>query len=133
MYYCILIRSSWNSYIMLSKEAVDEFQFWLKNLESMNEKGAPLSKVRDKDVRQIEVFCDASDSGYGGHLTISSKDEQKEYEWYGIWNECESRQSSTWRELETVERILDNSVDLVKSNSVEVNSDNKNVPHILKE
>lgn len=34
--------------------------------------------------------------------------------------------------LETVRRILNNSVDFVNYNSVEVNLDNQNVPHILK-
>lgn len=34
--------------------------------------------------------------------------------------------------METVRGILNNSVDFVNNNSVEVNSDNRNVPHILK-
>lgn len=34
LYYCILVRSGWNSYIMMSQEAVDELQFWVTNLET---------------------------------------------------------------------------------------------------
>lgn len=98
----------------------------------MNEKGTHLSQITDTEIRQIALFCDASDSGYGGHLTLCSKDEQQEFELYCIWNERESVQNSTWRELETVRRILNNSVYSVNNNSVEVNSDNQNVPHILK-
>lgn len=69
----------------------------INNLESMNEKGTHLSQITDTEIRQIALFCDASDLGYGGHLTLCSKDEQQEFEWYGIWNEWESIQSSTWR------------------------------------
>lgn len=46
LYYCILVRSGWNSYIMVSQEALDELQFWLNNLESRNEKkGTPGSSL----------------------------------------------------------------------------------------
>lgn len=38
LYYCILVRSGWNSYFMMSQDVVDELQFWVNNLESMNEK-----------------------------------------------------------------------------------------------
>lgn len=34
LYYCILVRSGWNFYIMMSQEAVDELQFWVNNLET---------------------------------------------------------------------------------------------------
>lgn len=83
-----------------------------------------MSQITDIEIRQIAFFCDASDLGYGGHLTLCSKDEQQEFEWYGIWNERESIQSSNWRELETVSRIFNNSVDFVNNNSAEINSDN---------
>lgn len=48
---------------------MDELQFWVNNLESMIEKGTHLSQITDVEIRQIALFCDASDSGYGGHLT----------------------------------------------------------------
>ena len=121
LYYCILSKSSWNANITLSEEAFGELQFWLQNVESMNEKGTSLSKSTYNDIRQIEIYCDASDSGYGGHLTLCSKDEQREFEWYGVWNEWESKSSSTWREIETVKRILCDSADLIKNKSVEIN------------
>lgn len=73
------------------------FSDMINNLESMNEKGTHLSQITDIEIRQIALFCDASDSGYGGHFTLCSKDEQQELEWYGFWNEWESIQSSTWR------------------------------------
>lgn len=63
---------------------------------------------------------------------MGSDFEQTESESYGVWNEWENKQSSTWRELETVKRILTKSVDIVEGKSVEVYSDNKNVQHILK-
>lgn len=54
---------------MLSQESVDELQFWVNNLESMNEKGTHLRQITDVEIQQIALFCDASDSDYGGHLT----------------------------------------------------------------
>ena len=65
-------------------------------------------------------------------MTLCSKDEQRDFEWYWVWNEWESKNSSTLREIETVKRILCDSADLIKNKSVEIKSDNKNVPHILK-
>ena len=102
LYYCILSKRSYNANITLRKETVGELQFWLQNVESMNEKGTSLSKSTYNDTREIEIYCHTSDSGYGGHLTLCFKDEQRDFEWYGVWNESESKNSSTWREIETV-------------------------------
>ncbi|XP_062570673.1 uncharacterized protein LOC134232701 [Saccostrea cucullata] len=132
LYFCILARSSWYSRVRLSAEAVSELRFWLTSVEEMNNNGTLLSQLTESDVSKVSVYCDASNTGFGGHLTICSEGEQVEFEWYGVWNEWESKQSSTWRELETVNRILSKSVDKVEGKSVEINSDNKNVQHILK-
>jgi hypothetical protein len=45
-----------------------------------------LSQITCADTRCIEVYCDASDSGCGGHLTLCSEDEQTEF-----WNKFESQ------------------------------------------
>lgn len=132
LYACILNRSSWNSKIMLSPEAVSELRFWETSVEEMNNNGTPLSQLTESDVNKVVVYCDASDTGFGGHLTLCSEGGHTDLEWYGVWNEWESKQSSTWRELETVNRILSKSVDKVEGMSVEINSDNQNVAHILR-
>lgn len=59
LYYCILVRSGWNSYIMMNQEALDELQFWVNNLESMNEKGTHLIQITDTEIRQIAFFGEA--------------------------------------------------------------------------
>ena len=132
LYFCIQTRSSWNSFIRLSLEAVSELRFWLESIDKMNRKGSLISQLTVSDVDRMALYCDASESGFGGHLTLCSEGEHIDYEVFGIWNAWECSQSSTWRELETVNRVLKNSVDIVGGNSVEVYSDNQNVQHILK-
>lgn len=68
-------RSSWNSSIVLSEKAMNEL---------INESGATLSQLTKEDVSSIVVYCDASDTGFGGHLTRGSDFEQTESECYGM-------------------------------------------------
>ena len=49
----------------------------------------------------MNVYCDASDTGYGAF--IKEKDNS---EVLGLWRSEESCPSSTWRELESVNRSL---------------------------
>ncbi|VDI24494.1 Hypothetical predicted protein [Mytilus galloprovincialis] len=44
-YDCILAKASWNSLVVLNREAIAEFEFWLKNIDKLNEKGSELSSV----------------------------------------------------------------------------------------
>jgi len=50
---------------------------------------------------------------------------------FGSWSSLERTESSTWRELEAVNRMLKTSTDIIKGKCVKVFSDNKNVSHIL--
>ena len=79
---------------------------------------------------KVSIYCDASDVGYGGHLTVNSKEESED-NMYGSWSENERAQSSTWRELEKIDRMLKNSKVIIQGKYVQIFSDNKNVPHIL--
>lgn len=49
----------------------------------------------------------------------------------GDWDSSESAKSSTWREAETVRRVIKSSVEILKNKQVKVYSDNKNVQSIL--
>lgn len=49
----------------------------------------------------------------------------------GSWSQKECIKSSTWRELESVHRIINTHSDDLKSLSLVVYSVNKNVSHIL--
>ena len=132
LFFCISNRSSWNAYIRLSEEfeAIGELEFWCQNIEDMNSRGSSLGQLTDQSSAQISIFCDAPDSGYGCHLTDYFTDEQC-LSLYGFWNVGEQKQSSTWRELEAVRRVLEQSVDKIRDMSVEVFCDNQNVEHIL--
>lgn len=96
----------------------------------MNKRGTCicLSQLTEKSSVQILIYCDASDTGYGCHLTNNSVDEQA-LDCYGFWDGWERKQSSTWRELEAIKRVLEQSVDRVKTRTVQIFCDNKNVEH----
>jgi ribonuclease HI len=76
------------------------------------------------------VFCDASEIGFGGHLTTGSEDEPVKI--YGSWSREEQAQSSTWREFEAVNRVLRNVINKLNGKFVRVYTDNKNVTHIIR-
>ena len=80
--------------------------------------------------QDFHIFCDASETGFGGHLTTGSEDEPLEI--YGTWSIEERRKSSTWRELEAVKRVIQNVITHVSGKKIRVYTDNKNVPQILK-
>jgi hypothetical protein len=73
------------------------------------------------------VFCDASEIGFGGHLTIGSEDEPVEI--YGSWFREEQAKSSTWRELDAVNRVLRNVINKLNGKFVRVYTDNKTNDH----
>ncbi|KAK3084634.1 hypothetical protein FSP39_016613 [Pinctada imbricata] len=50
---------------------------------------------------------------------------------YGNWDYNETHNSSTWRELEAVRRVMYSNLDKIERQSLQVVSDNKNVKHIL--
>ena len=106
--------------------------FPFKNIDSLNAKGSKLSQLTDNASFDVQIFCDASEVGFGGHLTLDSTDESGTNEVSGSWSNTESLQSSTWRELEAVDRVLKSSVDRTKGKSVKIYTDNKNVSQMLK-
>ena len=72
------------------------------------------------------VYSDASDSGYGGYtVDVGIHIAQ------GQWSESESQASSTWRELEAINRILQAYSKLMKGETVKWLTDNQNVVRII--
>ena len=110
---------------MISKEAFDECRFWLDHVNSLHEIGSQLCQLTYNETQDFHVFCDASEIGFGGHLTTGSEDEPVEI--YGSWSREEQAQSSTWRELEAVNRVLRNVINKLNGKFVRVYTDNKNV------
>ena len=72
------------------------------------------------------VYADAIDTGYGGYVV-----EHGDCVAYGQWTEHEAQQSSTWRELTAVLRVLMAVVDKLKNFPVRWFTDNQNVARIL--
>lgn len=97
------------------------------------------------ETRDFELFSDASDVGYGGYInpTVQRSDKSSSQQGgdivlqkdrvtlSGSWSQRECNKSSTWRELESVHRIINTHSDDLKGSSLVVYSDNKNVSHIL--
>ena len=96
LYTVLDTREGWSSMLSLTAEAREELDFWLSSLDDY--KSQPIwhspSAVR-------VVYSDASDSGYGGYTV-----EHGPCVAYGQWSQDETTQSSTWRELTAVLKVL---------------------------
>lgn len=96
MYSCVLTKKCWDSNVYLFKEAVDEMRFWFLNLVELN---GCLIDIRF--THDFVLFSDASATGYGGYVLHINDSEV-----IGKWSDSEKKESSTWRELEAVLRML---------------------------
>ena len=72
------------------------------------------------------MYSDTSDSGYGGYtVNVGLRIAQ------GQWSESESQASSTWRELEVINRILQAYSKLMNGETAKWLTDNQNVVRII--
>ncbi|VDI44986.1 Hypothetical predicted protein [Mytilus galloprovincialis] len=108
---CILQRASWNAKVLVSTDAFEECIFWKHKVESFNEIGSRLSQLTYNVPQDYYVFSDASGTGFGGFVTTGSEDDSLEM--FGSWSMAEQAESSTWRELEAVKRLLINFVNIL--------------------
>ena len=129
LYHCIDSRLGWGSFVYIDQSAVEELHFWRENAKSLNEKGMAICEQRSAEV---SVFSDASGTGYGGYVALCAGALVEGTEVYGCWDEAEVCQSSTWRELASVERVLKSNESSLSQKSIKVFSDNKNVSSILR-
>ena len=72
------------------------------------------------------VYSDTSDSGYGG-FTI----QHGFHIAHGVWSAEEMTQSSTWRELAAVRKVLESLDSKLNNQRIKWFSDNQNVVRIL--
>ncbi|CAG2197540.1 unnamed protein product [Mytilus edulis] len=117
----ILRKTSWNSCIVLSKASLIQINFWKENLGRVNVK----SFTSDFSCQSV-VYSDASNTGYGGYIVETPFNIA-----HGMWSECESTKSSTWKELNAVKHILLSMVDILKDKRIKWFSDNQNVVSIV--
>jgi hypothetical protein len=118
---CVESRFSWNSSVFISDCALDELRFWV-NIANLN--GQKLDK---SVVCSVDVFSDASGSGYGGYIVGIVKRSA-----FGVWTGFESKESSTWLEIEAVNRLLPKFASVLGGQCVRWHVDNMNVVRILK-
>ena len=69
--------------------------------------------------------------GHGSDLNKKGFDKTITNEVLGSWNNKEKGKSSTWREAESVRRVLNSSLDQIRGRNVKVYSDDKNVQSVL--
>ena len=121
MYDCLLARAGWDAPVLLNSEAVSEIVFWKENLAILN--GRDLSIVEQYS---CIVYSDASGTGFGGYVVNIADNEVM-----GSWNAIESLNSSTWRELEAVYRVLLSILNILQGKTVKWYTDNQNIVHII--
>ena len=121
LYALLESRYAWCDVLEISPLVRMELEFWASCLPKYN--AQPLwhtpSAVR-------VVYSDASDTGYGGYTV-----EHGTHVAQGMWSSEEAVQSSTWRELAAVSRLLDSMAAKLRNARVRWFSDNQNVVRIL--
>lgn len=113
--------SSWNCCIELSSESIGQIKFWRDNIKSVNFKNF----ATDLSCQSI-VYSDASNSGYGGYIVENPLSIA-----HGMWTDSDATQSSTWKELTAVKKVLISLVDFLKDKRVKWFTDNQNVVSIV--
>jgi len=121
-YRAIESRVFWSDTIFLPDPVLNELRFWSSNIYCLN--GAPF---RFRLAPSIQVFSDASDTGFGGYIQGVP-----DSRFHATWSLIEKQKSSTWRELTAVSRILFQFRNYLSHHKVKWFSDNSNVPRIIK-
>lgn len=122
MYAVLESRMSWCDMLDVTDGVREELRFWTQSLVTFN--GQP---IRYKPSALRVVYSDASNVGYGGYVV-----EHGPLIANGSWTAEEAKQSSTWRELVAVSRVLESVVLKLSGERVRWFTDNLNIVHILK-
>ena len=121
LYGLLNTRQAWCDMLTVSPEAMAELKFWLHEIERFNGQDiwpSP-SAVR-------VVYTDASLQGYGGYTV-----EHGCHIAQGQWLPEEANQSSTWRELQAVRKVLEAFAAKLRNERVRWYTDNQNVARII--
>lgn len=133
LYYCISSKASWEAQVKITANALREIEFWRKSVSILNGNGCSIDFVSASDVCSLFLYCDASDVGFGGYFECINDNNENVFmgSVVGNWTAEEAMQSSTWRELETVNRVMKSKVSIIKNSNLNVISDSKNVAKIM--
>ena len=121
MYALLESRVSWWESLEISPDARQELEFWRACMSDYN-----CQPIWHSPSAVRVVYSDASDTGYGGYVI-----EHGACVAYGQWTEQEAQQSSTWRELTAVLRVLMAVAAKLSNFRVRWFTDNQNVARIL--
>lgn len=121
LYAVVNTKVSWDSTVVLTKEACRELVFWSQNVDSLNCRcpWLPLSQPAKL------VYSDASDYACGSFIHSEGKIFQQN------WSPVERNNSSTWRELKAVELALISFAPSLLGKQVAWFTDNTNVVSIV--
>lgn len=111
LYRLLSNRSSWSDNLVLDKPSVNDLQWWLQALDNWN--GKPICA---KAHIQGQLFCDASDSGWGAVY--------EGQEAAGLWTGPIVHKSINYRELLAVLLGLKSFKDKLRGLTIQIVSDN---------
>jgi len=109
MYALLNTRLYRNQLLCLTLEAVAELQFWLNEITLVNDQ-----EIWHSPSAVRVVYSDASDTGYGGFVVQHGCHIAR-----GVWYADEMTQSSTWRELVAVRRVLESLIGRLKNQYIQ--------------
>ncbi|CAC5359726.1 unnamed protein product [Mytilus coruscus] len=72
------------------------------------------------------IYSDASDTGFGGYIVETPQNIA-----HGMWVESEYSNSSTWKELSAVKKVLLSLINIISGKKVKWFTDNQNVVSIV--
>eukprot|EP00731_Ephydatia_muelleri_P008282 Em0004g620a len=114
-------RLAWCNMSPIIQEACEEITFWTESFDQFN-----AQPIWHRPAAARCVYSDASDTGYGG-CTV----EHGVHIAQGNWLPDEAVQSSTWRKLVAVGRVLESVAHKLSNLRVRWFTDNQNVVRIL--
>ena len=124
--YCsisIAAAQDWDSTFQLDEFCLREIQFWELNAEKKNSRSICFEACPKAN---YIVYSDASGTGCGAHLNLNG-----EQVCHKLWEDHESKKSSTWRELAAVEYALASFLPLIKGAFVKWFSDSQTACRII--
>ena len=106
----------------MAEQSINQISFWKNTLH----------KINGREIQCISgssriVYTDASEMGNGGYCVQTGNSAS-----HGIWEENERKQSSTWRELVAVERVLCLLLPFLEGQNVKWFTDNTSVVSIVR-
>lgn len=122
-YRLIASANSWNDFIFINPDVMQELKFWFFNVDRLN-----LRPFLPKSSTIGVVFSDASSKAFGGHFSVKCGRHFS----FGSFSDQERSTSSTMREMLAVKYVLYSFIEKIAGYSVKWFTDNQNVVQIIK-